>query len=105
MEIHQLRYFVAAAECGNISRAAERCHVANLIRERSFLSSLLPQFRRRFPLPLLARNALPRVSRMNGTPQADPLPPKARRHANGLRNPCDNRGLAKLGCLHTLVMA
>lgn len=28
MELHQLRYFVAAAECGNISRAAERCHVA-----------------------------------------------------------------------------
>jgi DNA-binding transcriptional LysR family regulator len=28
MEIHQLRYFVAAAECGNVSRAAERCHVA-----------------------------------------------------------------------------
>jgi LysR family hydrogen peroxide-inducible transcriptional activator len=28
MEIHQLRYFVAAAECQNISRAADRCHVA-----------------------------------------------------------------------------
>jgi LysR family transcriptional regulator, hydrogen peroxide-inducible genes activator len=28
MEIHQLRYFVAAAECGNLSRAAERCHIA-----------------------------------------------------------------------------
>jgi LysR family hydrogen peroxide-inducible transcriptional activator len=28
MEIHQLRYFVAAAECGSFSRAAERCHVA-----------------------------------------------------------------------------
>ena len=28
MELHQLRYFVAAAECGNVSRAAERCHVA-----------------------------------------------------------------------------
>jgi LysR family transcriptional regulator, hydrogen peroxide-inducible genes activator len=28
MEIHQLHYFVAAAECGNVSRAAERCHVA-----------------------------------------------------------------------------
>jgi LysR family hydrogen peroxide-inducible transcriptional activator len=28
MELHQLRYFVAAAECQNISRAAERCHVA-----------------------------------------------------------------------------
>ena len=28
MELHQLKYFVAAAECGNISRAADRCHVA-----------------------------------------------------------------------------
>lgn len=28
MEIHQLRYFVAAAEAGTISRAAERCRVA-----------------------------------------------------------------------------
>ncbi len=28
MEIHQLRYFVAAAEAGSISRAADRCHVA-----------------------------------------------------------------------------
>lgn len=27
MEIHQLRYFVAAAEAGSISRAATRCHV------------------------------------------------------------------------------
>lgn len=28
MEIHQLRYFVAAAEAGSVSRAALRCHVA-----------------------------------------------------------------------------
>lgn len=28
MEMHQLRYFVAAAEAGSVSRAAERCHVA-----------------------------------------------------------------------------
>ena len=28
MELHQLRYFVAAAEAGSISRAADRCHVA-----------------------------------------------------------------------------
>ncbi len=28
MELHQLRYFVAAAEAGTISRAAERCHVS-----------------------------------------------------------------------------
>jgi LysR family hydrogen peroxide-inducible transcriptional activator len=28
MELHQLRYFVAAAECQNVSRAADRCHVA-----------------------------------------------------------------------------
>jgi LysR family hydrogen peroxide-inducible transcriptional activator len=28
MELHQLRYFVAAAECANISRAAQRCNVA-----------------------------------------------------------------------------
>jgi LysR family hydrogen peroxide-inducible transcriptional activator len=28
MEVHQLRYFVAAAQMGNFSRAAERCHVS-----------------------------------------------------------------------------
>src|SRR5260370_39211938 len=28
MEMHQLRYFVAVAETGNFSRAAEQCHVA-----------------------------------------------------------------------------
>jgi LysR family transcriptional regulator, hydrogen peroxide-inducible genes activator len=28
MELHQLRYFVAAADAGSVSRAAERCHVA-----------------------------------------------------------------------------
>lgn len=28
MEIHQLRYFVAVAEAGTMSKAAERCHVA-----------------------------------------------------------------------------
>jgi LysR family hydrogen peroxide-inducible transcriptional activator len=28
MEIHQLRYFVAVADTGNFSRAAERCHVS-----------------------------------------------------------------------------
>src|ERR1700689_3688079 len=28
MEIHRLRYFVAVADAGNFSRAAERCHVS-----------------------------------------------------------------------------
>jgi len=28
MELHQLRYFVAIAEAGSVSRAAKRCHVA-----------------------------------------------------------------------------
>ncbi|MCV5232859.1 LysR family transcriptional regulator, partial [Escherichia coli] len=28
MEMHQLRYFVAVAETGSFSRAAERCHVS-----------------------------------------------------------------------------
>jgi LysR family hydrogen peroxide-inducible transcriptional activator len=28
VELHQLRYFLAAAEAGSVSRAAERCHVA-----------------------------------------------------------------------------
>jgi LysR family hydrogen peroxide-inducible transcriptional activator len=43
MELHQLRYFVAAAECGNISRAAERCHVAqpSLSQQLKKLESLL----------------------------------------------------------------
>src|ERR1700683_1224206 len=43
MELHQLRYFVAAAECGNVSRAAERCHVAqpSLSQQLQKLESLL----------------------------------------------------------------
>jgi LysR family hydrogen peroxide-inducible transcriptional activator len=28
MEIHQLRYVIAVARTGNLSRAAEQCHVA-----------------------------------------------------------------------------
>src|SRR5262245_54228885 len=28
MELHQLRYFVAVAQAGSFSRAAERCHVS-----------------------------------------------------------------------------
>src|ERR1700683_4194862 len=43
MELHQLRYFVAAAECGNVSRAAQRCRVAqpSLSQQLQKLESLL----------------------------------------------------------------
>src|ERR1700733_86870 len=43
MELHQLRYFVAAAECGNVSRAPERCHITqpSLSQQLKKLESLL----------------------------------------------------------------
>ncbi len=50
MELHQLRYFVAVAQTGNFSRAAERCHVS-----QPSLSQQILKLERRLGQPLLHR--------------------------------------------------
>src|SRR5260221_11454051 len=50
MELHQLRYFVAVAQVGNCSRAAERCHVS-----QPSLSQQVLKLERRLGQPLLNR--------------------------------------------------
>jgi LysR family hydrogen peroxide-inducible transcriptional activator len=50
MEMHQLRYFVAVAQLGNFSRAAERCHVS-----QPSLSQQILKLERRLKQPLLHR--------------------------------------------------
>ncbi len=50
MELHQLRYFVAVAQTGNFSRAAQRCHVS-----QPSLSQQILKLERRLGQPLLNR--------------------------------------------------
>jgi LysR family hydrogen peroxide-inducible transcriptional activator len=50
MELHQLRYFVAVAQVGNFSRAAERCHVS-----QPSLSQQILKLERRLGQPLFSR--------------------------------------------------
>jgi LysR family hydrogen peroxide-inducible transcriptional activator len=50
MELHQLRYFVAVAQSGNFSRAAERCHVS-----QPSLSQQILKLERRLGQPLFSR--------------------------------------------------
>src|SRR5215831_18497311 len=50
MEMHQLRYFVAVAQTGNFSRAAERCHVS-----QPSLSQQILKLERRLGQPLFNR--------------------------------------------------
>src|SRR6516162_11113886 len=50
MELHQLRYFVAVAQMGNFSRAAERCHVS-----QPSLSQQILKLERRLGQPLFSR--------------------------------------------------
>jgi len=50
MEMHQLRYFVAAAQTGNFSRAAERCHVS-----QPSLSQQILKLERKLGQPLFQR--------------------------------------------------
>jgi LysR family transcriptional regulator, hydrogen peroxide-inducible genes activator len=52
MELHQLRYFVAVAQTGNFSRAAERCHVS-----QPSLSQQIQKLERRVGQRLLNRLA------------------------------------------------
>jgi LysR family hydrogen peroxide-inducible transcriptional activator len=73
MEIHQLRYFVAAAELGNLSRAAERCHVAQpslsqqLIRlEENLGVRLFDRLGRGVAITDAGRALLPRARRILG---------------------------------------
>lgn len=50
MELHQLRYFVAVAQAGNFSRAAERCHVS-----QPSLSQQIQKLERQLGQPLFSR--------------------------------------------------
>jgi LysR family hydrogen peroxide-inducible transcriptional activator len=50
MELHQLRYFVAVAQAGNFSRAAERCHVS-----QPSLSQQILKLEKRLGQPLFHR--------------------------------------------------
>jgi LysR family hydrogen peroxide-inducible transcriptional activator len=50
VELHQLRYFVAVAQAGNFSRAAERCHVS-----QPSLSQQIQKLERRLGHPLFNR--------------------------------------------------
>src|SRR5688572_26238642 len=50
MELHQLRYFVAVAQGGNFSRAAERCHVS-----QPSLSQQILKLERQLGQPLFSR--------------------------------------------------
>jgi LysR family hydrogen peroxide-inducible transcriptional activator len=50
MELHQLRYFVAVAQVGNFSRAAQRCHVS-----QPSLSQQILKLERRLGQPLFSR--------------------------------------------------
>ena len=71
MEFHQLRYFVAAAECLNISRAAERVHVSQpaLSRQLRLLedelgTELFQRVRKRIYLAEAGKFFLPRARRI-----------------------------------------
>src|SRR5580692_2741122 len=71
MELHQLRYFVATAECGNVSRAAERCFVAqpSLSQqlkklEQSLGTTLFDRLGRGIALTDAGRALLPRARRI-----------------------------------------
>jgi DNA-binding transcriptional LysR family regulator len=71
MEFHQLRYFVAAAECLNISRAAERVHVSQpaLSRQLRLLedelgAELFQRVRKRVYLAEAGKVFLPRARRI-----------------------------------------
>lgn len=70
MEIHQLRYFVAIAEAGSFSRAAERCRVA-----QPSLSQQIQKLERDLGQTLFDR--LPRGAAL--TEAGDALLPRARR--------------------------
>ncbi|MBN1963420.1 MAG: LysR family transcriptional regulator [Anaerolineae bacterium] len=71
MEIHQLVYFVAVAETGNFSRAAERCNVAQpsvsqqiMKLEQELGTPLFDRLQRKVVLTDAGRRLLPRANRI-----------------------------------------
>jgi LysR family hydrogen peroxide-inducible transcriptional activator len=101
MEIHQLKYFVAAAESGTISRAADRCHVA-----QPSLSQQLKKLEEELGVPLFDR--LGRGIAITDAGRA--LLPRARRilaevrdaEANTRREATDCQGTLLLGAIPTM---
>src|SRR5271170_7233185 len=95
MDLHQLRYFVAAAECGNVSRAADRCHVA-----QPSLSQQLKKLE-----SLLGVNLFDRVGRgISITDAGRALLPRARQILAQVADVEANLKLEAAGCQGTLVV-
>src|SRR5690606_7005665 len=101
MELHQLRYFVAAAEAGSMSRAAERCRVAQpslsqQIKklERSVGAALFDRLGRGVALTEAGRALLPRARRI--------LVEVRDAEANLRRDLDEGRGSVSIGAIPTM---
>lgn len=101
MELHQLRYFVAAAEAGSMSRAAERCRVAQpslsqQIKklERSVGAALFDRLGRGVALTEAGRALLPRARRI--------LAEVRDAEANLRRDLDEGRGSVSIGAIPTM---
>jgi len=77
VEIHQLEYFVAVAETGGFSRAAERCHVAQpslsqqvIKLEKEIGNPLFDRLGRKVALTDVGRQLLPRAHAILGELQS-----------------------------------
>jgi len=101
IEIHQLRYFVAAAESGSLSGAARRCHVA-----QPSLSQQVKKLEERLGVPLFDRQgrgvALTAAGRAL-LPRAKRILAEVRSVESGLRDEAaEGAGAFSLGAIPTM---